>query len=67
MTDQPPIETYEAGLELIAYRGEPPASSLPRRKPCPACLGVGRTNETINGRTIRIVCETCKGAGTVEI
>ena len=65
MTEQPPIETYEAGLELIAYRSEPP--TMPRRKPCPACLGVGRTNETIHGRIVRIKCEACNGAGTVPL
>ena len=67
MTEQPPTEDYQAGLELIAFRGEPPASAMPRRKPCPACLGVGRIPETIHGRTVRIVCETCKGAGTVPV
>lgn len=65
MTDQPPTEDYQAGLELIAYRGEPPP--MQKRKPCSACLGVGRVTEQLNGRTIRFKCETCNGAGTVPL
>lgn len=68
MTEQPPIEDYRDGFELISpSRQTPPVPALPRHVPCSVCFGAGRVTERVNGRTIRIACERCKGMGTVEL